>query len=285
METLILSLEMRISGRVREEKSKRGTGRRMERRNNSGDHLEEKPFLEHLEDLRRLILKILITWGAASLAAFVLSNRVFAVLQQPLARMTELTGGGEETFTLRSLSPPEVFLMSMKLSLLIGFIVGLPLILYFIGNFLLPALKNREKKYLVPAFSIGGGLFFSGVLFAYWVVLPLSLKFFWNYTERLAIRPEWTLEHYLSLAGKLLIGFGLVFELPVVILLLAFLGIIDYDTLRRKRAYVVVIIFILAALLTPPDVITQVMMAIPLLILFEICILITRFINKNNYRG
>ena len=240
-----------------------------------------KPFLEHLEDLRWLILKILISWGAASLVAFILANRLFAVLQLPLARMTRVTGGGEEVFVLRSLSPPEVFLMSMKLSLLAGFIVGLPLILYFIGRFLLPALKNGEKKYLVPAFSIGGGLFFSGVLFAYWVVLPLSLKFFWDYTESLAIRPEWTLEHYLSLVGKLLIGFGLIFELPVVILLLAFLGIVNYDTLKRKRAYVVVIIFILAALLTPPDVITQIMMAIPLLILFEICIFLTRFIKKN----
>jgi len=250
----------------------------MERDSNRGQELEEKPFLEHLEDLRWLILKILISWGGASLVAFVFSNRVFAVLQLPLAGMTRVAGGGGEVFTLRSLSPPEVFLVSMKLSLLVGFIVALPLILYFIGRFLLPALKNSEKKYLVPAFSIGGGLFFSGVLFSYWVVLPLSLKFFWDYTERLAIRPEWTLEHYLSLVGKLLIGFGLVFELPVVILLLAFLGIVDYETLKRKRPYVVVIIFILAAVLTPPDVITQIMMAIPLLILFEICIFLTKFI-------
>jgi sec-independent protein translocase protein TatC len=256
---------------------KRGKDSLMERESNSGEYLEEKPFLDHLEDLRWLILKILISWVGASMAAFMLSNRLFAVLQYPLARIRM----GEEVFTLRSLSPPEVFLMSLKLSFLAGFIVGLPLILYFIGRFLLPALKNREKKYLVPAFSIGGGLFFSGVLFAYWVVLPLSLKFFWDYTESLAIRPEWTLENYISLVGKLLIGFGLVFELPVVILLLAFLGIVNYDTLKRKRAYVVVIIFILAAFLTPPDVITQIMMAIPLLILFEICIFLTRFIHKN----
>jgi len=253
----------------------------MERGRNSEHELEEKPFLEHLEDLRWLILRILISWGAASLIAFAFANRVFLLIQWPLSRMLSERGGGTEDFILRSLSPPEVFLVSMKLSLLVGFIAGLPLILYFVARFLFPALREGEKRYLVPAFSIGGGLFFSGVLFAYWVVLPLSLRFFWGYTERMAIRPEWTLEYYLSLVGKLLIGFGLVFEFPVVILLLSFLGIVDYDTLKRKRAYVVVIILILAAFLTPPDVITQIMMAIPLLILFEICIFLTRFIHKN----
>ena len=257
----------------------------MERGLNSGQELEEKPFLEHLEDLRWLVLKILISWGAAALIAFTLAKPIFAIMQWPLAKMLSERGSGIGDFVLRSLSPPEVFLTSMKLALLVGFITALPLILYFSARFLFPALKQGEKKYLVPAFSIGGGLFFSGVLFAYRVVLPLSLRFFWDYTERLAIQPEWTLEHYLSLVGKLLIGFGLVFELPVVILLLTFLGIVDYETLKRKRPYVVVIIFILAALLTPPDVITQIMMAIPLLILFEICIFLTRFIKSNRERS
>lgn len=252
----------------------------MERGRNSDRELAEKPFLEHLEDLRWLILKIIISWGAASLIAFIFAKLVFVLLQWPLSRMLSERGGGTEDFILRSLSPPEVFLMSMKLSLLVGFIVALPLILYLTARFLFPALREREKKYLVPAFAIGGGLFFSGVIFAYLVVLPLSLQFFWGYTERLAIRPEWTVEYYLSMVGKLLIGFGLVFEFPVVILLLSFLGIVDYDTLKRKRAYVVVIIFVLAAFLTPPDVITQIMMAIPLLLLFEICIFLTRFINR-----
>lgn len=239
---------------------------------------EEKPFLDHLEDLRFLIGKILISWGAASVLAFLLAGRVLAAVQWPLIRMVRESGGGETDFILRSLSPPEVFLISLRLSILVGLIVSLPLILYFVSRFLLPALKPEEKRYLVPAFLFGGGLFFAGVAFAYAVVLPVALKFFWSYTLRLGIRPDWTLEHYIGLVGKLTLGFGLVFELPVVILLLAAMGIIDYGTLRRKRPYVVVGILVVAALLTPPDVVTQVMMAVPLLILFEICVLLARLL-------
>ena len=252
----------------------------MERDPKPGGEPEEKPFLEHLEDLRRLLLKIIFFWAAASLAAFFLAGRVFDVLQWPLLRVARASGGGDEHFVLRSLSPPEVFLTSVKLALLTGFIVALPLILYYISRFLLPALKPSERKYLLPSFLFGGGLFFAGVVFAYGMVLPFGLRFFWQYTEQLGIRPDWTVNNYISLAGKLLIGFGIVFELPVVILLLAALGIINYQTLKRKRPYVIVGIFILAAFLTPPDVITQILMAIPLLILFEICLFLTRFIHK-----
>lgn len=252
----------------------------MERDHKTGGELEEKPFLDHLEDLRWLVLKILLSWGVMSLIAFLLADRVFTLIQWPLLRMMGEVAGGNGTI-LRSLSPPEVFLMSIKLSLLAGFIVALPLILYFAARFLLPALKKKEKRYLAPSFVLGGGLFFAGVFFAYTVVLPLSLRFFWRYTERLGIKPEWTVQNYLSMVGKLLLGFGLVFEFPVVILLLAALGIVEYDMLRRKRPYVIVVIFILAALLTPPDIITQILMAVPLLVLFEICLFLTRFVNKS----
>lgn len=246
-------------------------------RNPPGDP-EEKPFLDHLEDLRVLILKILAAWGAASLLAFVLAGRVLAVVQWPLVRMVREWGLPEGEFVLRSLSPPEVFLISLRLSILAGLIVALPLILYFLSRFLLPALKPEEKKYLVPAFVFGGALFFAGVVFAYTVVLPVGLRFFWAYTLRLGIRPEWTLANYIGMVGKLTLGFGLVFELPVVILLLAAIGIIDHRTLQRKRPYVMIGILVLAAVLTPPDVVTQVLMAVPLLILFEICVILAKIL-------
>ncbi len=246
---------------------------------------EEKPFLDHLEDLRFLILRILISWGAASLLAFALAGRVMTAVQWPLVRMAREWGLAEGEFVLRSLSPPEVFLISLRLSILAGLIVSLPVILYFTARFLLPALKPEEKRYLVPAFLFGGGLFFAGVLFAYAAVLPVSLRFFWSYTLRLGIRPEWTLENYISLVGRLTLGFGLVFELPVVVLLLAALGLIDYRTLRRKRPYVMIGILVLAAVLTPPDVVTQVMMAVPLLILFEICVLLARILFPGKAKG
>ncbi len=242
---------------------------------------EEKPFLEHLEDLRRLFLKIFLSWGAFSLVAFFLADRVFTLIQWPLQRVMADLGGGGGKFVLRSLSPAEVFLASVKLSLLTGLIFSLPLLLYLTARFILPALTPKERRYLLPAFTLGGGLFFGGVAFAYTVVLPLSLRFFWRYTERLGVSPEWTVQNYLSTAGKLLLGFGLVFEIPVVILLLAALGIVDYRMLKEKRPYVIVAVFIAAALLTPPDVVTQVLMAIPLLILFEVCLFVTRFIDRS----
>lgn len=241
---------------------------------------EEKPFLEHLEELRWMFLKSFLAWGLASLTAFLFTSRIFAVVQLPLRYMARHLGGGEGEYVLRSLSPPEVFLMSVKLSFLVGFVLALPLILYFCARFILPALKPNEKRYLIPVFSLGGALFFCGVFFAYGMVLPLSLKFFWGFTVRLGVSPEWTVHHYMSLAGKLMLAFGLVFELPVIMLFLVKAGIVDYDTLKRKRPYVIVAIFILAALLTPPDVITQILMAVPLWILFEICLFISKFFSN-----
>jgi sec-independent protein translocase protein TatC len=249
--------------------------------NSKEEKLEQKPFLEHLEDLRVLIIQFIVSWGFFSLIAFFQAPRIFRLIEWPLVRGLERWGGIRTSFALRSLSPSEVFLMSLKLSLLAGFIVALPLMLYFAARFLLPALTPKEKRYLLPSFSLGGGLFFGGVLFAYGVVLPLSLRFFWRYTVRLGVRPEWTVQNYFLMAGRLFLGFGLVFEFPVVIILLALLGVVDYEMLRRKRPYAVVVIFITAALLTPPDVITQVLMALPLLVLFELCLLATRFVGRS----
>lgn len=245
---------------------------------------EEKPFLDHLEDLRFLVWKILISWGAAAVLAFAGAERVMAAARWPLARMARSLGPGEADFVLRSLSPPEVFLTSVKLSVLAGLIIALPLILYFISRFLLPALKPEEKKYLAPTFLFGGGLFFAGAAFAYAVVIPLGLRFFWSYTLRLGIRPEWTLGNYISMVGKLTLGFGLVFELPVVVLFLAALGIVDHRDLRKKRPFVIVGILILAAILTPPDVVSQILMAVPLLILFEICVILIRILFPGKSR-
>jgi len=224
-----------------------------------------------------LILKIIGCWGIGTLIAFIFAGPLFRLIQLPLVKMSRELALGKEAMVLRSLSPPEVFLTSLKLSVLVGFLAALPAILYLTARFLVPALKPTEKRCLLPAFGLGTAFFLGGIIFAYWVALPLALRFFYTFTERLSVRPEWTIQYYLSMAGKLLLGFGLVFELPVLILVLARLGIIDHLWLKKKRPYVVVGIFILAAVLTPPDVITQLIMAVPLLILFEICVFFSRF--------
>ena len=242
--------------------------------------------MEHLEDLRRMFLKIFLAWGVTSLLAFLLAGRLMAVWRWPLKKMAEYTGAafGPE-FILRSLSPAEVFLVSVKISLLAGFIVSLPVILYLVGVFIFPALKQREKSVLLPSFVVGGGLFWVGLSFAYRVVLPLSLSFFWKYSRNLGIRPDWTLLNYTSFMGTMLCAFGLIFEIPAVILFLAKLGVVNYYMLARRRPVVIVGIFIAAAILTPPDVITQILMVLPMLILFEICLFLSRFAPAGGKSG
>jgi sec-independent protein translocase protein TatC len=189
---------------------------------------------------------------------------------------------GEAAGVLRSLAPAETFLMSFKLAALAGLIVSLPFILYLIGRFILPALTAAERRLLLPAFLIGGGLFAAGVIFAYALILPVTLSFFWSYTRRLGIRPEWTVGNYVSMVGQMILAFGLAFEFPVVILFLVKLGVVTYDILRKIRPYAVVIILIVAGVLTPPDVVTQVLMAVPLLALYEVCVWMSRMMGKKS---
>ena len=242
---------------------------------------EEKPFLDHLEDLRWVLLMIVAAWASATVLAFAFAPRLLSLVRQPLERMLERSGEtAAAAGILRSLSPADTFLMSFKLAGLFGLIVSLPIILWVVGRFLLPALTAAERRLLLPAFLFGGGLFAAGVLFAYAAILPVTLSFFWSYTRRLGIRPEWTVGSYVSLVGQLILAFGLAFEFPAVILLLVKLGVVTYDMLRKIRPYAVVIILIVAGVLTPPDVVTQVLMAVPLLALYELCVQLSRVIAR-----
>jgi len=168
------------------------------------------------------------------------------------------------------LDPSEPFLFWMHISFFAGLILASPFVLYFIGQFLMPALKIREKKYFLRAFGVGIGLFFLGVSVAYFVVMPPALKFAEQFSVFMGLKvPIWNFSSYSSFLVKFMLGMGLGFELPVVLLALVKIGILDYEKLAGMRRYVIVGNLILGALLTTPEVFTQVVMAIALQLLFE----------------
>jgi sec-independent protein translocase protein TatC len=179
---------------------------------------------------------------------------------------------------LLNLSPAGGFIVAFHLAIYGGIALGSPFIIYYVAQFILPALKRKEKKYLFRGFFIGMGLFAMGVCFCYFVLTPLALRASQAYSHWLGIEAEqWTAEAYLSFVSKFLLGMGLGFELPVFLLIFVKLGVLDYQKLAGFRRYMIVINLVLGAVLTTPEILTQVMMAIPLQILYEITVWIAYY--------
>lgn len=181
------------------------------------------------------------------------------------------------------LDPAEPFLSALHLALYGGFLLAAPVIFFFLAQFILPALKVKEKKYILRACAVGVGLFFMGVSFCYFFVLARALKFAEAFALWMGVRvPEWRAETYFSFVTKFMLGMGLGFELPVVILALVKIGVLDYAKLVAMRRYMIVINLILGALLTTPEVFTQVVMAIVLQILYEISVWIAWYWERRD---
>ncbi|MFK7851535.1 MAG: twin-arginine translocase subunit TatC [Akkermansiaceae bacterium] len=184
---------------------------------------------------------------------------------------------------MSALKPTETFMLSMKLAFFAGIVLAFPLLLLFILQFVLPGLHNNEKRVLWPAMAIGFGLFLLGVFFAYWFVLPRALLFFYNWSSGLGVENDWRIGEYITFATQFTLLFGLSFELPVVVMVLVKLGLLTYETMAKTRTYAVVAIYITAALITPtPDIMTLNLMALPMLLLYEICIWLAWFDRKRN---
>ena len=180
---------------------------------------------------------------------------------------------GSNIRMMSALKPTETFMLSMKLAFFAGMVLAFPLLLLFILQFVLPGLHETERKILWPAMAIGFGLFLSGVLFAYFFVLPRALLFFYEWSGDLGVSNDWRIGEYITFATQFTLLFGLSFELPVVVMVLVKLGLLTYDTMARTRSYAIVAIFIAAAVITPtPDIMTLCLMALPMLFLYEICI-------------
>lgn len=248
------------------------------------DRLEEKPFLEHLEDLRRAIIKALLVFGGAFVLCIPLTVRGFTIglLKRPL--LLALMRAQRDTISgslLPTLSPAGGFAVAMKVSLGCALVLSFPVLLYLAGDFLLPALTKKERRYFSPALVAGAVLFYAGMALCYFVTMPWALQFFWKFNDVMGIENLWTINEYVKFTTRLLIAFGVVFEMPLVILFLVKIGVVDHGVLRRNRRYAIVIAFVVAAVLTPPDIVTQLIMAVPLVLLYELCVWGARMMEKS----
>src|SRR2546421_6026763 len=306
-----------------------------------------KSFLEHLEDLRWVLIKIAAAVGVAMLLCLIAGDKVVKIVEGPLAKakvrypgnvqvVTFFFGGNKlgsyqidtskqpgfpfstnrfvpvqiepitvnatnqvlgirvdtnaapDTFQklhvdIVNLSPTGAFLVAFQVAFYGGLALASPFIFYFIAQFVFPALKLKEKKYVYRGLGFGGMLFATGVCFCYFILMPVALAASVQYSAWLGFSAnQWRAEDYIGFVCKFMLGMGLGFELPVVILTLVKIGVLNYSILSKARRYMIVINLILGALLTTPEVITQVLMALPLQLLYEISVWITWYWERRD---
>lgn len=295
-----------------------------------------KSFLEHLEDLRWVLIKSAVSAGVAMLICLLAGNHLVRFLEWPLQRAHPLHLGKTQTVLITfgtnqlarfqvgtndpfsaligtnsfahleivpttigtnqllaiaprpgpeaeeglgiqiiNLSPAGSFIVATKVAFYGGLVISFPLILYFVAEFVFPALKMLEKKYVYRGLLFGGSLFLAGISFCYFILMPVALAASVQYANWLGLAAsQWRAEDYIGFVCKFMLGMGIGFELPVVVLTLVKIGVLTYDTLASSRRYVILIVFILGAVLTTPEIITQVLMAFPLWLLFEITVMV-----------
>jgi sec-independent protein translocase protein TatC len=325
----------------------------------AGDHETERPdeaeggpvktFLEHLEDLRWVLIKSIVALFLAMLVCLFAANYVIQIIKWPLTRapvrhpgtnqivvvsfgsnhvgnfqltaeqqtalnlgtnrfiaiqVTPINVGTNQVLGWRvsedpgavadaqrmkidlvNLSPAGGFVVAFQVAMYGGALLASPFIFYFVAAFVFPALKIRERRYVYRGLLIGVGLFLLGVAFCYFALMPVALAAAQMYSRWLGLGAfQWRAEEYISFVCKFLLGMGLGFELPVVILTLVKIGVLDYDTLSRARRYVIVINLFLGAVLTTPEVLTQILMFVPLQVLYEITVWIAWYWDQPDRR-
>ncbi len=240
---------------------------------------EEMPFLDHLEELRWRILWSLLAVAVGAVIGWFLVTR-FDVLGLLIEPMRPLLEGGR----LKYLSPADPFLVTLKLTLTTGILLASPVVIYQFWIFLSPALLPEEKRAIVPALYFGLLLFMAGMALAYFVALPVMFQFFAQFQQG-SLEQNITIGPYMAVVVRTLLGFGLVFELPVVMLVLAAVGVVDTQLMRKGRRWAIVIITVVASFITPGDVvILTVFLMVPLLLLYELGIVLARVVERRRER-
>ncbi len=243
----------------------------------TGD-MGEMPFLDHLEELRKRLIWSLIALVALSVVGFFLVTEcgVLEILERPFNQVLPDEG-------LRYTSPTTPVVVTFKLAFVVGFILALPVIAYQAWAFFSPALYEQEKKYIIPAITVGFVLFLAGIAMAYFLVLPLGLRFLIGFQAE-TLTPIITVDEYLRFATRLILAFGIIFEMPVVLVLLSFLGIVTPAGLRKYQRQALIGLAIAAALLTPADLGTMFMLLAPMVLLYELSIWLVRLVGGGKHR-
>ncbi len=229
-------------------------------------------FIEHLAELRNRLMIIAVAILAGTIGSFVFVDQLTALVLEPAKDLQFVY-----------LSPPELFLAYIRISLVVGIVVTSPIILLQIWSFVQPGLVKKEKIYLSIALIAGVFFFLLGVVFAYFVILPLTIEFFVGMQHQ-DIQPMFSMGSYVGFISSILLSFGLVFEMPTVVVILAQLGLIRASTLRKNRKFVYLAIVVAAAVLSPPDVVSQFLLAGPMVLLFELSVTVAAVIERRRAR-
>ncbi len=239
-----------------------------------GDEVEDQrmPLLEHLEELRTRMIRALIAYAIALSGCVLFAKRLFKMLIQPA--VPYLPEGSSFIYT----KLPEAFITYLKVALLASVFVASPLIFYQAWQFIAPGLYKKERRMVLPFVFFSTLLFISGAVVCYLAVLPWACKFFLGYGDELTA-PMLTISEYLSFSTRLLLAFGLVFELPLAMMFMGKIGIINPPLLKKARPFAVVGSFVAAAMITPPDVVTQVFLGLALMLLYELGGLLVRWVG------
>ncbi len=232
----------------------------------------EMSFLDHVEELRWRIIRSLVALFAATVLCLAFYRRILDLLILPVNRLSN-------PMHLQVLKVQGMFVVTLEVAFFGGLILSLPYILYQFWKFIAPGLLESERRYFPKLIGSSTLLFLMGVLFAYLLVLPFALNFFIGLAPP-EIAANIAIDFYIGFTIRLLVIFGLIFEMPVITYFLSRLGLLTPERMRHYRRHAVVAIFIVAAILTPPDVITQVMLAIPLILLYELSILVSAVVEK-----
>lgn len=225
-------------------------------------------LIGHMEELRRRLIVCVLTVLACSIFSYFYSDKILAILKRPFPH------------SLVFIAPQEPFVITLKIALFGGIIFALPMIAYQAWQFISSGLKEKEKRYLFFYSPFSLLLFLSGASFAYFLVVPVGLRFLLSFGGG-SLQPMISISKYLSFITLMILAFGIVFELPLVLMFLARIGVVSPQFLAKKRKVFIIAIFVLAAILTPPDVFTQILLAGPLLILYEVSIWLTKIVASN----
>jgi sec-independent protein translocase protein TatC len=230
--------------------------------------LKEMGFLDHLDDLRSMLISVLVAWLGTSIVLWFFSGYVLDFL---------LAGIPVESLYFHA--PVEAFMVRLKLSFISGFLISFPYVLFRVWSFISPGLFKSEKKVIVPLILPASVLFYTGAAFAYWIMIPVVLEFLIQFGTEL-LSPLISVDRYFEFIARLCFAFGIVFQLPLVIVSLTSLGVISPRALLRQWRWVILLIFITGAVLTPPDPASQLLMALPLVLLFLVSATLSLLIEK-----